>query len=186
MSITDRSLTLDEFLKRPETKPAREYVEGKVFVKASPKMRHSRLTGAWVEKLNSLATPSRAGMAFPELRCTFGGRSIVPDVAYIRWDRIPQEPSGEVADDFLGAPDIAIEILSPRQGPSRLEENLTHCMQHGTSLGWLFDTKKKTATVFRRGMEPKGLVSGVLDATPVLPGVTFPLEEIFGWLILPR
>ena len=44
------------------------------------------------------------------------GASRVPDVAVYRWARIPRDDGGEIKDDFLEPPDIAIEIMSPRSG----------------------------------------------------------------------
>ena len=35
-------------------------------------------------------------IAFPELRCTFGGRSLVPDATVFFWERIPCDASGEL------------------------------------------------------------------------------------------
>jgi len=59
--------------------------------------------------------------ALPELRCTFSGRSIVPDIAVIAWDRIRLSETGEPEDDFTAAPDWIIEILcSPIHYPRRM------------------------------------------------------------------
>ncbi len=40
---TTKLLTLDEFLKLPETKPASEYINGEIIPKPMPKGKHSRL-----------------------------------------------------------------------------------------------------------------------------------------------
>jgi Uma2 family endonuclease len=181
-----RAITLEEFLSLPETKPSKEYRDGKVTVKASPKPRHSILEGAWSERLNRMARPRRLGLAFPELRCTFGGRSLVLDVAFLAWDRIPRGPSGEVEDLLVAAPDLAIEIRSPGQPAARLVEKLRFCVSHGTHLGWLFDARWKKVAIFRPGIEPVTVAEGSIDATPVLPGVSFELAEVFGWLMVPR
>ena len=186
MSVAERQLTLEEFLKLPETKPASEFWEGRVTQKVSPKAKHSTLQGEWVQHLNRHARRARPGMAFPELRCTFAGRSIVPDVVYVRWSRIPRDASGEVADEFMLAPDLVIEILSPGQDASDLVEKLTFCIQNGVQLGWLVDPEKKRVMVFRPDRAPETLSEGVLDASPVVPGFTCRLDEMFGWLILPR
>jgi Uma2 family endonuclease len=185
MSVLRRQMTLEEFLELPETKPAREYQEGRVTRKVSPKGKHSLLQGRWVEELNRIAVPRRIGIAFPEARCTFSGRSIVPDVAFITWERIPRDASGEVADEFFLAPDLEIEILSPRQSAGGLEDKLRFAASNGVRLGWLIDPARKQVTVFRPAAHAELLAAGSLDASPVLPGVTFPLTEVFGWLLLP-
>ena len=48
---------------------------------------------------------SKLAYAFPELRCTFGGRSIVPDIAVLLWERIEFDDDGEPVDDVRIAPD---------------------------------------------------------------------------------
>jgi Uma2 family endonuclease len=65
-------------------------------------------------------------------------------------------------------------------------EQLTSCVRNGTRLGWFVDPQKKRVTVFRPGRAPETLTEGSLNAAPVLPGVVFPLREVFGWLVRPR
>lgn len=45
MTVKTPSLTLEAFLKLPETKPASEYLDGEMIQKPVPKTRHSRLHG---------------------------------------------------------------------------------------------------------------------------------------------
>nr|MBA2748970.1 Uma2 family endonuclease [Tatlockia sp.] len=70
-------ITLDEFLKLPETKPYSEYIKGQIFQKPMPQGKHSQLQGKLVTALNNVGEAKQTALAFPELRCTFGGRSIV-------------------------------------------------------------------------------------------------------------
>jgi Uma2 family endonuclease len=53
--------------------------------------------------------------ALPELRCTFGGRSVVPDVAVVAWNRIPMDEGGEPEDNFVEPPDWTIEFSHPNR-----------------------------------------------------------------------
>lgn len=75
MNITTQPITLEEFLKLPETKPANEYIEGEIVQKSMPKTRHSRLQGRLIRAINEVVEESKLAYAFPELRCTVGGRS---------------------------------------------------------------------------------------------------------------
>ena len=181
-----KALRLEEFLQLPETEPASEFQDGRIIQKVSPQGKHSLLQIDLATRLNSVARPARSGVAFSELRFTFSGRSIVPDVSFVAWERIPRDPSGEIADHFFLPPDLAVEIISPDQEISDLVEKLSFCVQNGTRLGWLIDPAKKRVTVFRPDRSPESLETGTLSAEPVLPGVAFTVEEVFGWLILPR
>lgn len=96
MTITNQSLTLEEFLKLPETKPASEYIEGEIVQKPMPKSKHSRLQLRVCNAINQVTENPKIAYAFPELRCTFGGRSIVPDIAVLWWGRIEFDDDGIV------------------------------------------------------------------------------------------
>jgi Uma2 family endonuclease len=74
-------LGLEEFLKLPETKPASEFVNGEITQKPMPQGEHSRLQGKLCTAINQIAETAKIAYAFPELRCTFAGRSIVPDIS---------------------------------------------------------------------------------------------------------
>lgn len=188
VSLQNSALTLKEFLKLPETKPAGEYVNGKIYQKSMPQGKHSRLQTRLPNELNSIIEPSRLGCAFTELRCTFGGRSIVPDVSVFYWDRIPLNDRGELKNVFEIPPDWTIEILSPDQSPSRVMDNILFCLERGSVLGWLIDPEEELVFVYR----PDRLPVTYEDATAVLPTLDivrereFTVGELFGWLNFAR
>ncbi len=107
--------TLEEFLKLPETKPAREYIDGIIYQKPMPQGKHSRLQTRLSTAINQAGEPKKLALALTELRCTFAGRSIVPDIAVFEWQRIPLDENGQIANRFEIPPDWTIEILSPEQ-----------------------------------------------------------------------
>jgi Uma2 family endonuclease len=93
MTTATSPLTLATFLEQPETKPASEFVNGTIIQKPMPQGEHSLLQGELCKAINEVAKPNKVAIAFPELRCTFGEQSIVPDVAVFRWQRIPLKAS---------------------------------------------------------------------------------------------
>ncbi|BAY07816.1 hypothetical protein NIES2098_09380 [Calothrix sp. NIES-2098] len=148
-------ITLEEFLKLPETKPASEYINGQIIQKPMPQGKHSRIRGELFSYINALVKPQKIALAFPELRCTFGGRSIVPDVAVFAWERIPVDANGDVANVFETHPDWTIEILSPDQSQTKITGNILHCLKYGTSLGWLIDPEEKSVLVYPQKQQPE-------------------------------
>jgi Uma2 family endonuclease len=148
VSLQNPTFTLEEFLKRPETKPASEYINGQVYQKSMPQGKHSRLQTRLPNELNSIIEPPRLGCAFTELRCTFGGRSLVPDVSVFRWERIPLDDNGSLQNVFEIAPDWTIEILSPDQNPSKVTSNILYCLDYGTQMGWLIDPDEKSVIAY--------------------------------------
>ena len=177
-----KTITLEEFLKLPETKPASEYLDGNIIQKPMPKSRHSRLQSKLLKAVNEVTESKRIAYAFPELRCSFGGRSLVPDVAVIRWEHIEFDDNGEPKDDVLIAPDWTMEILSPDQSSNRVAGKILHCLNYGCQLGWLLDPDDRSILVFQPKQQPE-LHRGT-DNLIVLEGIdlTLTVEQVFAWL----
>ncbi len=112
-------LALHDFLQLAEIQPAREYINHRVSQKPMLQGERSLLQVALCKAIDLAAAPQRIAKAFSELRCVFGGAAIVPDVSVFRWQRIPREPTGRIANRFEIYPDWAIEILSPDQAQAR-------------------------------------------------------------------
>lgn len=182
MITQTRFLTLEEFLKLPETKPPSEYINGQVIPKPVPKTRHSRLQGKLIHKINEVVEAKQIAYGFPELRCTFGERSIIPDIAVFRWENIAIDETGEPLDQVIIPPNWTIEILSPDQSSNRVIGNILHCLQYGSELGWLIDPDDRSILVFQRQQQPE-LFQGN-DQLVVLEGIDLDLtaEEVFNWL----
>jgi Uma2 family endonuclease len=150
-----KPLTLEEFLKLPETEPASEYINGQIIQKSIPQGKHSVIQGESVTAINAVIKPQKIARAFPELRCTFAGRSIVPDVSVFVWNRIPRDESGAIANVFQAAPDWIIEILSPDQSATKVTKKILHSLKHETQMGWLIDPDEQTIFVYQPNQQPE-------------------------------
>lgn len=184
MVATVEKLTLEEFLQRPETKPATEFIDGKASQKPMPQGEHSTLQAELCDRINQVTKAQKIAYAFPELRCTFGGSAIVPDVAVFRWERIPLTASGRVANRFNLHPDWVIEILSPDQNQTKVLAKLLHCSEQGTELGWLIDPDVESILIVLPNQRVQ-LLSGD-RALPIPNGIPLSLTvaQVFGWLSL--
>jgi Uma2 family endonuclease len=178
------TLSLEEFLKLPETKPASEFIDGRIYQKPMPQGKHSLLQTLFTPAINQIVVPKRIAHAFTELRCTFGGRSVVPDITVFAWNRIPISTAGEIENVFPIYPDWTIEISSPDQRPTRVINNILFCLNHGTTLGWLIDPDEKTVIIFQPDRQPIALEneSDILPVLPLLGDWHLTLGELFGWL----
>ena len=56
--------------------------------------------------INEVVLPKKIAHAFTELRCTFGGYSLVPDIAVFSCNRIPKTEKGRIANKFELYPDF--------------------------------------------------------------------------------
>ncbi|MBE9187281.1 Uma2 family endonuclease [Microcoleus sp. LEGE 07076] len=178
-------LSLTEFLELPETKPASEYINGQIYQKPMPKGKHSRLQIRLATQINHVGEPDRIASAFTELRCTFGGRSIVPDIAVFSWQRIPVDADGEIENNFEIYPDWTIEILSPNQSPIRVIDNILFCLDRGTELGWLIDPQERMIMVLKPEKQPE-IKRGeeTLPVLNLLKDWQISVQDVFSWLSL--
>lgn len=178
-------ITLEEFLKLPETKPASEYINGQVIQKPMPQGKHSKLQGELIIAINAVAKPQKIALAFPELRCTFGGRSIVPDVSLFAWEKIPVDENGDIANVFKIAPDWTIEILSPEQSQTKVTGNILHCLNYGCQLGWLLDPDEKSVLVYPALQQTQLLTQNdVLPVPNLVADLRLTVADVFNWLKL--
>jgi Uma2 family endonuclease len=148
VEVPKKTLTLTEFLALPETQPASEYIDGEISQKPMPQGEHSAIQGELTSRINAILKPQKLGWALPELRCTFGGGSIVPDIAVFTWKRIPRKENGTIANIFTIAPDWTIEILSPDQSQTKVIKKILNCLKYGTEIGWLIDPHDRSVFVY--------------------------------------
>jgi Uma2 family endonuclease len=148
MAAIPNLITVEQFRQLPESgELTYELVYGEVVASPRPKMGHfklrlrlSRLLETKLKAFGEVVTeaPYRAVAEF-DLRAA--------DVAAIsreRWDAI------DLDDNLRGAPELAIEVVSPSNTPRQLRELAAHCLANGAIEFWIVDPGKKSVTVVSR------------------------------------
>ncbi|MBW4646862.1 MAG: Uma2 family endonuclease [Goleter apudmare HA4340-LM2] len=184
LSIDPTSVTtLEEFLKLPETKPASEYIDGKIYQKPMPQGKHSTLQIELASTINQVGKAKKLAYAFTELRYTFADKSIVPDIAVFEWENIPLDENGQIANKFEISPDWIIEILSPEQSVSKVIRKITFSLKNGTKLGYFIDADDESITVFQPNQLPEVYEKqDILPVLSVLGNWQLKVEDVFNWL----
>jgi Uma2 family endonuclease len=131
-----------------EVKPAIEQIRGRRYQKVSPKTAHSLLQARLAALL--LQWAGERGVVGTEWRYYFlpeGEKpsSLVPDVAYLSYERMP--PPGELREKPTIAPDVAVEILSPKDRRTLLETKIEMYRTFGTKLAIVVDPETRTVTM---------------------------------------
>jgi Uma2 family endonuclease len=182
--VAQPGLTLEQFLQLPERKPALEYEDGVITQKVSPKIKHARIQSR-LAVLFEAALPPGTAHVLTEARFSLppAGRSYVPDVSVYLWDRIPADADDELVDDVFETPDVAVEILSPKQAATPAIRRCHWYVANGAKVALFVDPKDHTVLVIR----PDGATQVVrgddpIDLTEVLPALRLTATEPFASL----
>ena len=100
-----------------------------------------------------------------------------PDVAFVCAQRVPARlPRGF----FEGAPDLAVEVLSPDDRASEVMAKVQDWLEAGCREVWVVDPRTETVSVYRSRDESRILRRGdLLTSDELLPGFNLPVAEIF-------
>lgn len=179
------SITLEAFLEMPETQPASEYIDGQILQKPMPQGEHSTLQRDLLFKIDSEFKPNNIARAFPELRCKFGNKVLVPDISVFRCERIPRRENGRIANVFEIAPNWTIEILSPKQGQGKVTDKILHCLDHGCEMGWLIDPEDNKVITYPHNDRPRSFTQSdaILPVPEWASALQLSVGELFDWLI---
>jgi Uma2 family endonuclease len=101
-----------------------------------------------------------------------------PDISFVRAERI--QPGGRTEGYGEGAPDLAVEVLSPGNTKREMVEKVAEYFAAGARLVWIVNPKQKTVTVYRSPTDIATLTEkDTLDGGEVVPGFQIPVAEIF-------
>jgi Uma2 family endonuclease len=179
-----RQITLEEFLALPDTKPASEYIDGEIIQKPMPQGQHSVIQSYLLFEFITAWRGKDIAQAFPELRCSFGGRAVVPDVVVFEDAKIPYDENGDIENVFSIPPDWTIEILSPEQSTTKVLKNINHCLAHGTQMGWLIDPTDRSIFVIGadRTLQIIDEPSAILPVPAFAASIQLTVEQVFSWI----
>jgi Uma2 family endonuclease len=147
---------------------------GEIVNVSFPKPIHVKLQ----DRLATLLRPRAAHLGYVLIELPF--RAVpeydirAADVAFIsreRWDSVGDH-------DLRGAPELAIEVLSPSNTRAELREKAVLCFSAGTQEFWIVDPKNRTVTVTTR--DGSTAIYGEQDRIPLsLFGGELEVAEVF-------
>jgi Uma2 family endonuclease len=179
-------LSVDEFLDLDETddKPILELDDGELIVMPRPRRPHQYLQLEimlhFVSYLDGFdEPPADVWHEGVTILSREWGRVLIPDVVVILRDRSQVIVRGYVE----GAPDIVVEIISPNSRNRDLVRKRQLYAEASVPEYWIFDQRNDSVTLLELG-DGEYVERALLDAagtvtTPLLPGLSIPLAEIF-------
>ena len=100
-----------------------------------------------------------------------------PDGAFVARDRVTEPPPQKYFD---GAPDLALEVVSPSDTATEVHEKVDEWLQAGARLVWVVYPRRRTVVVYRSPREAVILREGdTLSGEDVMPGFELPVAEVF-------
>ena len=176
--VVERQITLEEFAALPDDGSKQELDRGEVKVMAPPGFRHSR-TGRRVDRaLADFVEDHALGEVFIETAFLLSSDPPVvrvPDVSFLRADRLPREEF----DEYLsGPPDLAVEVVSPNDRAEDLRTKVRQYLEAGAVEVWVLYPKVRQVEIW--GAERRDLNEGdTLTSPDLFPGWSVAVADLF-------
>lgn len=174
-------MTADEIYRLPNDNLRYELVRGHLAAEPPVGYRHGRLAVAIASALENYAKESGYGISVTSevgFQLSHDPDTVRgPDVAVLRKPRL-----AELDDDsrfFPGAPDLAVEVLSPSDRPNAVSDKIKDYLDAGTHVVWIVDPQRRDVVVYTPDGRRILSVDETLDAPDLLPGFLLVLRDLF-------
>jgi Uma2 family endonuclease len=174
-------MTLEEYDAYHPDDRKYELLGGFVLAEPHPGTKHARVSARLVQLIENYVEPRQLGFTLTE-----GGyvlawdppTVLIPDVSFLTFAR--GKDHIEATTPFPGAPDLAIEVLSPSNRPAEIRRKVTTYMGAGCPLVWIVDPRRRTVTV-HDGPDASLVLweDDVLEGGRVIPGFSVKVRELF-------
>jgi Uma2 family endonuclease len=180
ISSTTQLMTWESFEKLPDGDGYhRELIEGELQILPPPKSGHTEVAYRILQALVSAAAVADA-RAFPEAGYKLSANPpswVQPDVSVLRNARRKQTKH---EDYFLGAPELAVEVVSPSESASDLDRKVDLMLTAGSLAVWVVYPEERRVRVFLPdGTSHRRVTDDTLSLPELLPGWELPVARLF-------
>lgn len=174
-------MTAEDLWHMPHDGYRYELVKGELIRMSPTGGEHGDIAGELTVHLRTYVKPRQLGKVLVDsgfcLECcpdTVRG----PDIAFVSAAHIP--PGGLPKGFISGAPDLAIEIVSPNETAAEIQAKVQDYLTHGTRLVWVIEPGTRTALVYRSDGSARLLrAEDTLEGEDVVPGFAVKVAELF-------
>lgn len=180
-------MTLDDFINEYGKQPF-ELVNGEKIPLMPNVMIHQLILRTLFRLLDAFSSAHNLGEVVFELpfveiyNSSWVKGSRTPDLMFFsaeKWAQYTKETENWLKKPSLIVPDLAVEIVSPNDSFSELQEKVDEYLERGVILIWIFDPQKKRVHVYRDDRRTTLGQGDVLSGEDVLPGLEVRLVEVF-------
>jgi len=176
---TKTLLTVDDFMRLPESVGTRdvryELVEGELIEMPVAMFRHNQVRDTVYFILRTFLSARSLGTVVAEQPFHLFGRTVrVPDVAFVLAGRtIPPDTLPE------GAPDLAVEVVSPSNTPREIEQRISDYFAAGCKRVWVFHPEHQEVYIHGLAGVTRRRADELLEDAELLPGFSVKVSEFF-------
>ncbi len=181
MSTTTR-VTAEQLLRMPDDGSRYELVAGELKKMTPASWRHGAIAGrlhGWLARHveeHELGTIFTAETGFLLARDPDTVRA--PDVAFIHKEHFPAAPPEEAF--WPGAPDLAVEVLSPYDTLGEIDEKVKAWLDAGAAMVWVVNPRWRNVVVYRSATDIKTLTDrDELTGEETVPGFRCRVGDLF-------
>lgn len=178
---TATRVTVEQMEAMPGGGKGYELVSGELVEVPPPAFEHSGIGATLTGELYAHVKPLGLGRVLVQSHVVLDrARELVrvPDVAFVRAERVPKGESRRRY--FDGAPDLAVEVVSPSDSFRAVQNKAMEYLSAGTRLVWIVEPVGRTVTVYEPGGRSRVLtVADTLSGADVIPGFGLPVRAIF-------
>lgn len=182
MTTNSKLMTADELLLLPDDGMRHELIRGELRTMPPAGAGHGDHTSVFDGSLGPFVRTGKLGRVLagePGFVLTTDPDTVrAPDVAFIRRSRLPEGrlPRGY----FHGAPDLAVEVISPNDVYAEVEKKANEWLEHGTLVVFVVNPRRKVVAVHRPGQPAVILgMEDTLNAEDVVPGWSLAVRDLF-------
>ena len=182
MTVGQKPVTAEELLEIPNDGLRRELVRGEVRAMAPAGYQHGRIAQNIAASLDRFVRDEGAGVVLAAetgFKLSANPDTVrAADVAFVTRGRA--EAAGEVTGYWPGAPDLAVEVVSPNDRFAEVEDKVADWLAAGTRMVLIANPRGKTVTV--RHSEREALFRSekeTIEGGEVVSGWTLPVADVF-------
>ncbi len=183
MSTITQPVTAEELLKMPKDGFRYELVKGELKKMSPAGFEHGAVAVNITIMLGQHVKAHRLGIVCAAETgfeiATAPDTVLAPDVSFVRQERIP--PTGLPKAYWPGAPDLAVEVVSPGDTAKEVARKVEDWLAAGARAVWVVNPKRLTVMIHRPQIEAVTLgLDDDLDGQDVVHGFRCRVSEIFG------
>ena len=183
---TRRIWTEAEIQALPDDGHSHEIVDGELVMSPKNNFQHEQICERLNFALEGFNRERRLGAVFgSSMGFWMANQNCrTPDISFVAKQRLIRLAFRPTTKTFFpGAPDLAIEVLSPHSRRGNIEERLKDFFANGTQIAWVIYPDEESVEVWHSLANRRRVGSdGWLEGEDLLPGFRYPVRDLFkGW-----